>query len=97
MDDCPIPRVLPDNATEFQKLRLMHERQTYILCKIQSAQKVMEALATEIAKDSVEAGRLTRDSVRKFKDIEVAYILDSRHAIRVQGEKISLQDILKET
>jgi len=97
MDECPVPRALSANPTEFQKLKAMQERNTYILCKIQSAQRVVEALATEISKDSVEAGIKARATAKMFKDIEVAFLLDSRHAIAVQGNKVSFEDILKES
>lgn len=78
---CAIPQELPANATEEQVLQHLGNLRTYRLCQIQSAQKHMEYLATELAKDSVTAGMLTRNAVRQFKDIEMAFLGDVRSRI----------------
>lgn len=95
-DECKVPSPLANNATEFQKLQAMGERQKFILCKIQSAQKVLEALNVEISRDSELAGILVRDMVRQFRELEMRYLGDSRSAIAVQSNKVSLADILAE-
>ena len=93
IDNCKLPQTKA-NPSEYDKLLALGERQKYILCRIQSAQRVVEVLSMEISKDSVEAGTLTRATARSFREIEMAYLLDSRKSIAIQGQKVSQADIL---
>jgi hypothetical protein len=95
IDECKIPASLPENHTEFEKLQEMGEQQKYVLCRIQSAQKVMIDLAAELSKHSVEAGIQCRKLVGGFKEMEMSYLADSRRALRIQSEK-ALPDGIKE-
>jgi len=95
-EECKIPQFLPENPSEFEKLQTMGERQKYILCRIQSAQKVIESLSMEIAKDSVDAGILVRSLLNSFRTIEMLYLSDSRTALRIQSEKATPDKVLIE-
>lgn len=78
---CEIPAALPENPTEEQMLNYLGNLRTYRLCQIQSAQKHMEMLASELSKDSVIAGVQTRNCIRQFREIEMAFLSDIRARI----------------
>lgn len=95
--NCPTPAPLPENPSEYDKLQALHERQRYVLCRIQSAQRVMEALATEVSKESVQAGMIARSIVKHFRDVEMAFLGDHREIVKKQSIKVTLQDVLGDT
>lgn len=89
LPSCIVPQALPSNPTADQKLKHLGELRTYRLCQIQSAQKHMEYLALELSKDSVQAGIQTRNLVRQFAELEMAFLEDIRRKISVELKKLN--------
>lgn len=87
-EECPVPAPVSTNASEFQKLQHMGNIQKNFLCRIQSIERQLINLSFDIAKESTEAGTICRKMVSQFKPLEMAYLEDSRRALRIQSDKV---------
>lgn len=93
---CNYPKELKLGANPIEELAHAHSMRIYVLCRIQSAQKVMEDLAVELSKHSTNAGYEGRNVVYKFREIEMAYLNSARAKMREISSRVT-PDMLKRT
>lgn len=95
---CGIPTPIPENASVLERLDYETRMQGYILHRIQSARNIMEALAVELSKHSLEASRVARNMVLYgFRDINMGYLAASRFVIKELSNKITPEMLITKT
>lgn len=90
------PAPLKKDAGPFHVLQHMAKMQQFRLYKIQEAQSTIKELEEELKAESSMAAGILQVMQQNFRNVEMAYLMDSRHLIGMQSISVTDEDIQKE-